>query len=299
MKPTKFQRDRASGIGGSDAPVLCGVARWRTPFQLWVEKTRAMAGEFEKDDEDNPLLLWGTLMEPQILKQFGKQTDRLITRPKDMIRHPEIDWLIAHLDGLQVHWFEKGRGEGVVEAKNVSRYVSDRWVDEVPVEVQVQAQHCMAASGLEYATAVGLVGGHQLIWKDIERNQKFIDALLEKEDEFWIRVLADNPPTATAADHKFLNTLVKPVEKKIIIFDGVGGDLDVELQVVLNEIEKQKGVLDPLTEERERIEAEIKQMIGDAEEAHTPSGQVYTFKEVVTNEYVRKESRYRRLVRKK
>ena len=48
-KPTKFQRDRASGIGGSDAPVLCGVARWRSPFQLWVEKTRAMAGEFEED----------------------------------------------------------------------------------------------------------------------------------------------------------------------------------------------------------------------------------------------------------
>jgi predicted phage-related endonuclease len=213
-----------------------------------------------------------------------------------LIRHPDLDWLIAHLDGKQK---DKELGIGVVEGKNVSRYVSDRWEDEVPVEVQVQTQHYLAATGLPYATAVGLVGGHKLIWKDIERNDKFIEVLLEREENFWMRVLADNPPTATAADHKFLNTLVKPVERKTIIFDGVGGDLDAELQVVLDEIEKQKGVLSPLTKERERIEAEIKQLIGDAEEAHTPAGQVFTFKEVVTKEYVRKESRYRKFVRKK
>ena len=285
-KPTKFQRDRASGIGGSDAPVLCGVARWRSPFQLWVEKTRAMAGDFEEDEEDNDLLLWGTLMEPQILKQFGKKTGRIITRPKELIRHPDLDWLIAHLDGKQK---DKALGIGVVEGKNVSRYVSERWEDEVPVEVQVQTQHYLAATGLPYATAVGLVGGHKLIWKDIERNDKFIEALLEREENFWMRVLADNPPTATAADHNFLNTLVKPVEKKIIIFDGSGGDLDLELAGILNEIEKQKAVMKPLDEEKKRVEAEIKQMIGDAEEAHTPAGQVYTFREVVTKEYVRKD----------
>ena len=68
----------------------------------------------------------------------------------------------------------------------------------IPVEVQVQTQHYLAATGLPYATAVGLVGGHQLIWKDIERNETFIEALLEREENFWLRVLSDNPPTATA-----------------------------------------------------------------------------------------------------
>lgn len=295
-KPTKFQRDRASGIGGSDAPVLCGVARWRSPFQLWVEKTRAMAGEFEEDEEDNPLLLWGTLMEPQILKQFGKQSGRIITKSKELIRHPDLEWMTAHLDGKQT---DKKLGQGLVEAKNISRYVSDRWEDEVPVEVQIQTQHYLAATGLPYATAVGLVGGHQLIWKDIERNEKFIEALLEREENFWLRVLADNPPTATAADHKFLNTLVKPVEKKVVVFGGGGTDLDVELQSILNEIDKQKEVMGPLEEERKRIEAELKQMIGDAEEAHTPSGQVYTYKEVIVKEAIRKGYSFRKFVRKK
>ncbi len=296
-KLTKFHRERASGIGGSDAPIVCGVSRWKSPFQLWVQKTQALQGIVEEEDEENDLLLWGTIMEPQILKQFSKKTDRLVTRPKEVIRHADIDWLIAHLDGLQVHAFEEGRGEGVVEAKNVSRFVSERWLDEPPVEVQVQAQHCMAATGLDYATAVGLVGGHQLVWQDIERNQNFIDAMLEREEKFWERVLADNPPTATAADHKFLNTLITPVEAKVVVFDGSATDLDAELHLVLNEIAKQKEVMKPLDEEKKRIEAKIKQMMGDAEEAHTPAGQVYTFKEVIVKE--RKGYSFRKFVRKK
>lgn len=295
-KLTKFQRERASGIGGSDAPVICGVARWKSPFQLWVEKTQALEGIAAEEEEDNDLLLWGILMEPQILKQFGKRTGRRIIKSKELIRHPDLDWLIAHLDGTQ---HAKDLGIGVLEAKNVSRYVSERWLDEPPVEVQVQSQHYMAATGLEYATAVGLVGGHNLVWQDIERNQNFIDAMLEREDRFWQRVLSDNPPTATAADHKFLNTLVKPVEAKVVVFDGTGTDLDVELQFVLNEIEKQKTVMGPLEEKKKDIEAKIKQMIGDAEEAHTPSGQVYTFKEVVVKEAVRKGYSFRKFVRKK
>ena len=62
---------------------------------------------------------------------------------------------------------------------------------------------------------------------------------------------------------------------------------------------RKMAVISSLDEEKKRVEAQIKQMIGDAEEAHTPAGQVYTFKEVITKEYVRKESRYRKFVRKK
>jgi putative phage-type endonuclease len=295
-KPTKFHRERASGIGGSDAPVLCGVARWKTPLQLWAEKVRALEGDFSEDEEENDLLLWGTLMEPKILEVFGKRSGRIITRPKELIRHPDIDWLIAHLDGEQQ---DKDLGVGIVEAKNISRYVSDRWEDEVPMEVQVQTQHYLAATGFDYATAVGLVGGHKLIWKDIERNQRFIDALLEREERFWQRVISDNPPTATAADVKFLNTLNPVTEGKKVILDGMGLDLDAELERVLNEIEKQKAVMDPLEEKRDELQAKLKQMMGDAEEAHLPNGQVYTFKEVVRKAHEVQESRYRKFVRKK
>jgi hypothetical protein len=92
---------------------------------------------------------------------------------------------------------------------------------------------------------------------------------------------------------------VTPVEAKVIVFDGEAGGLDAELQLVLNEIEKQKAVMAPLEEKKMELEAKIKQMIGDAEEAHMPNGQVYTFKNVEVKEAVRKAYSFRKLVRKK
>jgi putative phage-type endonuclease len=34
-----FHTTRKSGIGGSDIPVLLGLSKWKTPYQLWMEKT--------------------------------------------------------------------------------------------------------------------------------------------------------------------------------------------------------------------------------------------------------------------
>ena len=78
-----------------------------------------------------------------------------------------------------------------------------------------------------------------------------------------------------------------------------GRDIDEELQTVLNEIEKQKEVMDPLDEKKKELEAKIKQLIGSAEEAHAPNGQVYTFKEVTVEGGFRKGYSFRKLVRKK
>ncbi len=294
-KISTLKRDRATGIGGSDAPVLCGVARWKTPLQLWAEKTRAMEGDFDDGRDDDEMLMWGTILEPKILQVYERRSGRVITIPKGIVRHPSLKWMIAHPDAIQ----KSDEGLGIVEVKNVSRYVSDRWLDGVPVEVNIQAQHYMAVMGLEYATAVGLIGGHRLVWEDVRRNQKFIDALLEREHDFWTRVISDNPPTATAADNKFLNTLVQPARGKLVILGGNATDLDRDLEAVLNEIEKVNAVLSPLEERRDELQAQIKQMIGDAEEAHLPTGQIYTFKEVVRKAHEVKESRYRKLVRKK
>ena len=30
---------RKKGIGSSDAPIIMGVSPWKTPFELWEEKT--------------------------------------------------------------------------------------------------------------------------------------------------------------------------------------------------------------------------------------------------------------------
>jgi len=45
---------RKKGIGGSDASAVCGVSRYRSPIELWLEKTGQLP-----DSEAGEAAYWG------------------------------------------------------------------------------------------------------------------------------------------------------------------------------------------------------------------------------------------------
>ncbi len=58
---------RNKGIGGSDASVICGINKYKSPSELWMEKTGMIEPE-----EAGEAAYWGTIMEPIIRKEFTK-----------------------------------------------------------------------------------------------------------------------------------------------------------------------------------------------------------------------------------
>lgn len=40
----EWEKFRLQKIGASDAPIIMGVSPWKTPFQLWLEKTGQITG---------------------------------------------------------------------------------------------------------------------------------------------------------------------------------------------------------------------------------------------------------------
>ena len=46
---------RKKGIGGSDASVVCGINRWKSPVELWMEKTNQLPYQ-----EAGEAAYWGT-----------------------------------------------------------------------------------------------------------------------------------------------------------------------------------------------------------------------------------------------
>ena len=56
----KWLKLRNSGIGGSDAADVLGLNKWKSPFQLCLEKT----GQTETDDlSSNEYVYWGNILE--------------------------------------------------------------------------------------------------------------------------------------------------------------------------------------------------------------------------------------------
>ena len=57
MPRDKWLELRRQGIGGSDAAAIMGLNPWKTPMDIWLEKT----GEFLDDEEpENEKMYWGT-----------------------------------------------------------------------------------------------------------------------------------------------------------------------------------------------------------------------------------------------
>ena len=49
---------RKQGIGGSDAAVVCGISRYKSPVELWMEKTGQLPSQ-----ETGEAAYWGNLLE--------------------------------------------------------------------------------------------------------------------------------------------------------------------------------------------------------------------------------------------
>ena len=69
---TEQQRnERNQGIGGSDMPVILGLSSYKTPYQLYLEKT----GQFKSEQEQNQFQYWGEQLEGVIRDEFAKRNN--------------------------------------------------------------------------------------------------------------------------------------------------------------------------------------------------------------------------------
>ena len=60
---------RKLGIGGSDASVVCGINRYKSPVGLWLEKTGQL-----QPQEAGEAAYWGRQLEVLVRAEFTKRT---------------------------------------------------------------------------------------------------------------------------------------------------------------------------------------------------------------------------------
>lgn len=181
--------ERKQGIGGSDAAVILGLSKWKTPYQLYLDKTSTDVAR----EDDSPVIEWGKRLEPVIRQKYVDLTGHTVFVPGDdkIIAHPSIPWMLASLDGIV-----NVDGGRVFEAKN-SR-VGDIWgdpgTDQVPEAYLVQVQHYMGVTGFELADMAVLLFGHDFRIFEIPRDDDVIGIIMEAEEMFWKRVQDRDPP---------------------------------------------------------------------------------------------------------
>ena len=174
----KWLEARSSGSGGSDASVIVGLNRWKSPFQLWLEKT----GKAEPEDlSNNEYVYWGKVLEEVVANRFCELTGKKVQR-RGLLQMDDYPYILASVDRMV------GENAGL-ECKTCNGFSAKEWEDdEVPAAYYVQCQHYMMVTGCERWYIAVLIGGNHFVWKEIPRNDNEIDLLLQAEIDFWHKV---------------------------------------------------------------------------------------------------------------
>lgn len=258
---------RRKGIGGSDASVVCGISRYKSPVELWLDKTGQLSNQ-----EAGEAAYWGTQLEALVRAEFTKRTGIEVTEKKVLLQSEEYPFMLANLDGVCEH---PDYGPCIFEAKTASAYKAGEWDDAIPDEYQFQIQHYMAVTGYQGAYIAALIGGNTFKWKFVKRDEELIAMLIELEAAFWEHVQNGNPPALDGSDAsaKFLSQrFPKSTPMSQII-------LPKDAAALIRQYDAACEQLEAVTEQKQEAENRLKEMLGE-NEVGTVGERIVTWKTV-------------------
>ena len=178
---------RRLGIGGSDIGALLGLSQFKSPLQVFYEKTEGSTQEV------NEAMEIGSAIEPWICEQWRRSLPGIPTPVLTdlvMIQSNTFPFLIHSPDAI---WLDPDfLPLAGVEIKNIR---SDANWDPLPEFYMAQVQHGLLCSGLDRWIVVALVAGQKLITREIEPDKEFQGRIALEAEKFWSdHVLKNVPP---------------------------------------------------------------------------------------------------------
>jgi len=261
MSREDWLKERQKGIGGSDASAILGFNPWKSPFELYIEKTSDTVQEI-----DNEAIHWGNVLEDVVAEEFSRRTGKKVRRRNQIFKHQKHDWMIANIDRDVV-------GERVLlECKTTNAFAADQWEgDQIPPAYMCQVQHYMAVLDYEKAYIAVLIGGQKYVWKEIERDDEFIELMIQHEKDFWENhVLAGVPPEidGSKSASELLVKMYPEDNGETIMLPSDDAEMLIEaIESIKAEVKEKRDL-------QKSYENKLKLMIGEAEKGVTPRYEV-------------------------
>ena len=175
---------RKGFIGGSDAAAILGLSKWKTPHQVWLEKTGQVPPQ-----PDNDAMFMGRELEPVIASIYERDHNCELVMPSEMfVTHPKFPMIAANADRLV-----RGQPKGI-EIKTANYFAGKDWgepgTDQVPIYYLPQTLIYMAVYDFDaWDFAVSIAGGRPQYYplqRDLETESHVLNVLAEWWDKHII-----------------------------------------------------------------------------------------------------------------
>jgi len=266
----QWLEDRRSGVGGSDVLSLLGFSQYRSPWEVWREKTGQSPIDTASPSAAADL---GNALEPWLIGQaeslIGVPAYRTATRTYG---HADHSWRRCSPDGVT--------GDGrLVEAKTAGLAsgfgAPPGWADGgVPLGYEFQVRWGLHVMDAEVAEIVALVAGLGLVRRTVERDLRIESKMVAQVAAWWQRhVIEGVEPGLSGADADILAELYPRPEREFVDLDDTDALAHWEVYLAAREAEKEAAT------RKEAAGAELKALIGDAVEARVEGNVIATWAE--------------------
>jgi putative phage-type endonuclease len=179
----EWLEEREKGIGGSEAPAVLGLSKWKSPYQVWKDK-QGLSGE----REPSSAMEWGLLLEPIIRQKYSDVTGRIVKLPGHL-KDDKYPFMLGTLDGIT----DDNRVLEIKTARDAREW-GEVGTDEIPQAYLIQVQHYLHITKLSVADIAVLFGGSEFRIYEVPADRELQDMMIEREAEFWEMVQKGIPP---------------------------------------------------------------------------------------------------------
>lgn len=206
--------ERQSGLGGSDASAITGVNPYRSPLEVYYEKTSDL-----EPNEPTWRMEWGLIGEPIAAELYARETGRAIRR-QPLRRHSEFEFLIANVDRQILSGTAGVTSTGTLEIKCPGiGHFSKIKAHGLPDYAVLQLQHYLGVLGYSWGSfAIFNSESGPPIHFDMEADQELIENLFERERDFWLNHVVPRRPPPEFVDAADLN--IPQIEGDVIMVDS-------------------------------------------------------------------------------
>lgn len=193
---------RGKGIGGSDAGIVMNVSLYRTPYELWEEKS----GKTKREFITNEAIEKGNLLEPlmfEMFKTFYSKEYEVIDTKNISLSSKQFPFLRANLDGALIE--RDTNKKGILEIKSTTiqnAAMFRQWNnDNLPILYFFQCLHYMYTTGFDFVVVYAIL---DIPWANKQETRVIkmyredleadIELLIKTELWFWDKVKTNTPP---------------------------------------------------------------------------------------------------------
>ena len=248
----EWHDQRRQGIGASEVAVACGFGRYRTRYDLWREKTGAIAPW-----GGNEATLWGQRNEPHILQDWADRNEARIIETQQQFRHQRWPHLWATVDAVATTI----DGEDVVvEAKCTTSRNSQLGDggDDAPPEWLAQVQVQMLLSGLDRAYIAVLIDGNRSREYCVQFDKTVAEALADRAEAWYCEAVETPvPPIEWGNTDQQMQRLVEFGGRDLVDMQGT------QLPTIWVQYEDLGRKIKELEEERQELKSAAIVAMGD------------------------------------